>query len=128
MAGRRAGGSKGWRIGSADADGPLATFARRKIGLGRVRANWGDILRIVVPIDAGEVRACNVVRMLQRDGHPAALGEAIAMIGRIPKTLHICSAGRRGGLPARHQGHAQPPGRPPRPRGQDVARQEGRAV
>jgi hypothetical protein len=29
--------------------------------------------------------------MLQRDGHPTALGEAIAMYGRIPKTLHICS-------------------------------------
>jgi len=29
--------------------------------------------------------------MLQRDGHPTALGEAIAVYGRIPKTLHICA-------------------------------------
>jgi hypothetical protein len=29
--------------------------------------------------------------MLQRDGHPTALGEAIAMYGRIFKTLHILS-------------------------------------
>ena len=31
----------------------------------------------------------HVVRMLQRDGHPTALGEAIASYGRIPKTLHL---------------------------------------
>jgi len=82
---------KGWRI-SATADyGPLSTFARGRIDLGRVRANWSDILRVVVSIYTGEVRAYDVVRMLQRDRHPTALGEAIAMYGRIPKTLHICS-------------------------------------
>jgi hypothetical protein len=32
-----------------------------------------------------------VVRALQRDGHPTALGEAIATYGRIFKTLHILS-------------------------------------
>jgi TnpA family transposase len=46
---------------------------------------------VVVSIHTGEVRAYDVIRMLQRDGHPIALGEAIAMYGRIPKTLHICS-------------------------------------
>jgi len=82
---------KGWRI-SASADyGPLSTFARGKIDLAKVRAHWHDILRVVVSIYTGEVRAYDVVRMLQRDGHPTALGEAIAMYGRIPKTLHICS-------------------------------------
>ncbi|MGH3260220.1 MAG: Tn3 family transposase [Streptosporangiaceae bacterium] len=82
---------KGWRI-SATADyGPLTTFARGKVDLARVHANWRDILRVVVSIHTGEVRAYDVVRMLQSDGHPTALGEAIAMYGRIPKTLHICS-------------------------------------
>ncbi len=37
------------------------------------------------------MRAYDVVTMLQRDGHPTALGEAIAMYGRIFKTLHILS-------------------------------------
>jgi hypothetical protein len=32
------------------------------------------------------VRAYDVVTMLQRDGHPTALGEAIAMYGRIFKS------------------------------------------
>ena len=37
-------------------------------------------------IYTGEVRAYDVVRMLQRDGHPTPLGEAIASYGRIFKT------------------------------------------
>jgi TnpA family transposase len=82
---------KGWRISPSADYGPLSTFARGRIDLGRIRANWSDILRVVVSIYTGEVRAYDVVRMLQRDGHPTALGEAIAMYGRIPKTLHICS-------------------------------------
>lgn len=82
---------KGWRISAAADYGPLSTFARGRIDLGKIRANWHDILRVAVSIHTGEVRAYDVVRMLQRDGHPTALGEAIAMYGRIPKTLHICS-------------------------------------
>lgn len=84
-------GQKGWRV-SASADyGPLSAFARGKVDLAKVRAHWHDILRVVVSIYTGEVRAYDVVRMLQRDGHPTALGEAIASYGRIPKTLHICA-------------------------------------
>ncbi len=80
---------KGWRInGSADY-GPLNTFARGKIDLRKVRRNWEDILRVVSSIYTGTVRAYDVVTMLQRDGHPTALGEAIAAYGRIFKTLHI---------------------------------------
>jgi TnpA family transposase len=82
---------KGWRI-SADADyGPLNTFARGKIDLGKVRRNWDDILRVVASIYTGTVRAYDVVTMLQRDGHPTALGEAVAAYGRIFKSMHILS-------------------------------------
>jgi len=80
---------KGWRI-SPDADyGPLNTFARGKIDLDKVRRNWDDIMRVVASIYTGTVRAYDVVTMLQRDGHPTALGEAIAAYGRIFKSLHI---------------------------------------
>ena len=82
---------KGWRISPSADYGPLNAFARGRIDLGRIRAHWHDILRVVVSIYTGEVRAYDVVRMLQRDGHPTALGEAIASYGRIPKTLHICT-------------------------------------
>ena len=82
---------KGWRI-KGDADyGPLNTFARGKVDLAKVRRNWEDILRVVASIYTGTVRAFDVVTMLQRDGHPTALGEAIAMYGRIFKSLHILS-------------------------------------
>lgn len=80
---------KGWRISSSADYGPLGTFARGKIDLRKIRRNWEDMLRVVASIYTGTVRAYDVVTMLQRDGHPTALGEAIASYGRIFKTLHI---------------------------------------
>ncbi|GII05504.1 Tn3 family transposase [Planobispora takensis] len=90
---------KGWRIsGSADY-GPLGTFARGKIDLGKIRRNWEDILRVVASLYTGTVRAYDVVTMLQRDGHPAALGEAIASYGRncltLWNTVYLDAAVRR---------------------------------
>lgn len=46
-------------------------------------------MRVVASINTGTVRAYDVVTMLQRDGHPTALGEATASYGRIFKSLHI---------------------------------------
>ncbi|MGH3190136.1 MAG: Tn3 family transposase, partial [Streptosporangiaceae bacterium] len=80
---------KGWRLDAGADYGPLNTFARGKIDLARIRKNWPDILRVVASIYTGSVRAYDVVTMLQRDGHPTALGEAIAAYGRIFKSLHI---------------------------------------
>lgn len=80
---------KGWRINTGADYGPLDTFARGKVDLGKIRRNWDDIVRVVSSIYTGSVRAYDVVTMLQRDGHPTALGEAIAAYGRIFKTLHI---------------------------------------
>ncbi|CNF13187.1 Transposase and inactivated derivatives%2C TnpA family [Mycobacterium tuberculosis] len=79
---------KGWRIQDADY-GPLSRFARGRIDLDKIRRHWDDILRVVVSIYTGQVRAHDVMKMLQRDGNPTQLGEAIAHYGRIFKTLHI---------------------------------------
>jgi TnpA family transposase len=80
-----------WRI-SASADyGALNTAARGRIDLGKIRRHWADILRVVASIHTGAVRAYDVIRMLQRDGNPTPLGEAIASYGRIFKTQHILS-------------------------------------
>ncbi|ROO86434.1 TnpA family transposase [Actinocorallia herbida] len=79
---------KGWRIQNTDY-GPLNRFVRGKIDLDKIRRHWGDILRVVVSIYTGEVRAHDVLRMIQRDGNPTPLGDAIAHYGRIFKTLHI---------------------------------------
>ncbi|WP_202126077.1 Tn3 family transposase [Actinomadura physcomitrii] len=79
---------KGWRIQDADY-GTLTRFARGKIDLAKIKRHWHDILRVVVSIYTGQVRAHDVMRMLQRDGNPTQLSEAIAHYGRIFKTLHI---------------------------------------
>jgi len=80
---------RGWRIDAHADYGPLNTLARGRIDLSRVRRHWPDILRVVGSIFTGAGRAYDVVRMLQRDGHPTPLGEAIASYGRIFKSLHI---------------------------------------
>ncbi|WP_372470443.1 Tn3 family transposase [Nonomuraea aurantiaca] len=60
-----------------------------KIDLRKIRKHWGAILRVVASIYTGEVRAYDVVTMLQRDGHPTALGEAIAAYGRHLQVLAV---------------------------------------
>jgi TnpA family transposase len=80
---------RSWRI-DRDADyGPLNTAARGRLDLGKIRRHWPDILRVIGSIYTGAVRAYDIVRMLQRDGNPTPLGEAIAAYGRIFKSLHI---------------------------------------
>lgn len=67
--------AKLWRI-NANADyGPLATAARGKIDLGRVRTHWPDLLRLAGSIHTGAVSAHDVLRMLAHGGNPTQLGE-----------------------------------------------------
>ena len=78
-----------WRA-DRDADyGALNQLARGRLNLDRVRAWWPEILRLVGSMYTGRVSPYDVVRMLQRDGHPTALGEAINTYGRIFKSLHV---------------------------------------
>jgi TnpA family transposase len=82
---------KGWRAGNSADYGSLSTFARGKLDLDKVRRHWSEILRLIATIYTSKVSASDVVRALQRGGHPTALGEAIATDGRIFKTFHILS-------------------------------------
>ena len=50
-----------------------------QVDLGKIRRNWEDIFRVPASIYTGTVRAYDVVTMLQRDGQPTALGEAIPL-------------------------------------------------
>ena len=56
-----------------------------------------------------------MIRILQHDGRPTQLGEAIARYGRIFKTLHVLTFVDDPAYRRAAQGHAQPAGRPPRP-------------
>jgi TnpA family transposase len=70
-----------WRIDPGADYGPLNTAARGKIDLSRIRRWWPDILRVTASVHSGTVRAYDVIRMLQRDGHPTPLGEASRCTG-----------------------------------------------
>ncbi|MGB6162281.1 MAG: Tn3 family transposase [Pseudonocardiaceae bacterium] len=83
---------KGWRIKPEGGYGALDTFARGLIDLNKIRSRWEEILRVVVSIHTGAIRAYDVVTILQREGRLSPLGEAIASYGRIFKTLHILAA------------------------------------
>ena len=78
-----------WRVDAGADYGALNQAARGKLNLGRVATLWPDTLRLVGSIYTGEVNPYDVVRMLQRDGHPTALGEALNTYGRVHKTLHV---------------------------------------
>ena len=81
--------AKLWRINPGADYGPLDRAARGKIDLETVRRHWPDILRVVASIHTREISAHDVIRVLQRDGRPTQLGEAMAAYGRIFKTLHV---------------------------------------
>jgi len=78
-----------WRTDRTADYGALDHAARGRLDIDKIRTWWPDILRLVASIYTGAVTAYDVVRMLQRDGHPTALGEAINTYGRIFKSLHI---------------------------------------
>lgn len=78
-----------WR-GDPTADyGLLNPVARGRINLAQIHRHWPDIVRVAASIHTGAVRAYDVIRMIQRDGNPTPLGNAIAHYGRIFKSLHI---------------------------------------
>ena len=81
---------KMWTIGRPPAAyGPFVAAARGRISIKRIEQHWPDIMRVVGSIHTGAVRAYDIVRMLQRDGRPTPLGEAIMAYGRIFKSLHM---------------------------------------
>lgn len=81
--------AKLWRINPSADYGRLDQTARGKIDIEKVRRHWPDICRITASIHTREVSAHDVIRILQRDGRPTDLGEAVAHYGRIFKTLHV---------------------------------------
>jgi TnpA family transposase len=80
---------RAWRTDRHADYGQLNEVARGRLDLAKIHRHWPDILRVVASIYTGQVRAYDVTRMLQRDGNPTPLGEAIQHYGRIFKSLHI---------------------------------------
>jgi len=57
--------------------------------MAKIRTHWPDMLRVAGSLVTSQVRAYDLLRMIGRDGHPSALGQAFAEYGRIAKTLHL---------------------------------------
>lgn len=76
-----------WRM-DANADyGALNRVARQRINSRLITEHWADILRVAGTLHTRTVTASELIRALQRAGHPTALARAIAEIGRIDKTI-----------------------------------------
>ncbi|GGT93137.1 hypothetical protein GCM10010272_42490 [Streptomyces lateritius] len=78
-----------WRTNTAGDHGPLQPVFKHTVRLDRVRAHWGDMLRVAGSLTLGEVHARDLIRLLSRDGKPTGLGDAFAQCGRIYRTLHL---------------------------------------
>lgn len=69
--------------------GPLNALARHKVTTTRIASHWADMQRVAASLAMGTVRACDLLRMLGRDGSPTPLGQALADYGKSAKTLHL---------------------------------------
>jgi TnpA family transposase len=78
-----------WRTDPAADYGALNSAARGRLDLDRAARHWPEMLRVVGSIHTGEVRAFDVMRILQRDGSPTPLGDAFAHYGRVFKSRHL---------------------------------------
>jgi TnpA family transposase len=81
--------AKLWRINRGADYAALNRAARGQIDIEKIARHWPDILRVICSIYTRTISANDVIRLLQRGGRPTMLGEAIAMYGRIFKTLHV---------------------------------------
>ncbi|WP_344948297.1 Tn3 family transposase [Sphaerisporangium flaviroseum] len=78
-----------WRTNTRAVYGPLEHMSRHVVRLDKIRAHWGNMLRVAGSLTMGTVRAYDLIRMLSADGRTTGLGEAFAHYGRISKTLHL---------------------------------------
>jgi len=69
--------------------GPLEPIARNTVNVAKIATQWPDLLRVAGSLVTSQVRACDLLRMSGRDGHPTPLGQAFTEYGRIAKTLHL---------------------------------------
>ncbi len=69
--------------------GPLNGLARHRINGDLIANHWDDMLRVAGSLKLGTVHATDLMRALQRGGHPSALARAIGEVGRITKSLYL---------------------------------------
>lgn len=111
-----------WRANTAADYGPLQPVSNHTIRLDRIRAHWGDMLRVAGSLAPGEVRGHDLIRMLSRDGKPTGLGDAFAHYGTDLQDPAPSPVRLRRGIPAHDRRPAQRHRGPPSPRPEDLLR------
>ncbi|MBD3006438.1 Tn3 family transposase [Streptomyces sp. 5-10] len=80
-----------WHTNTAADYGPLQPISKHTVRLDRVRAHWGDMLRVASSPTLGEVRGYDPICMLSPDGRPTGLGDAFAATA-VSSRLSTCSS------------------------------------
>ena len=64
-------------------------LARNRINRELIARNWDDMLRVAGSLKMGTVGAVELMRSLESGSRASRLGQALAELGRIPKTVHL---------------------------------------
>src|SRR5438445_11762808 len=64
-------------------------LARNRINRELITRNWDDMLRMAGSLKMSTVGAVELMRSLQGGSRASRLGQALAELGRIPKTVHL---------------------------------------
>ena len=78
-----------WRVSREASYGALNDVSKHRINTALISEHWEDILRLIGSLKLGAVKATDVMRVLSRDGSTSGLGNAIAELGRMSKTLYL---------------------------------------
>jgi TnpA family transposase len=78
-----------WRLDRSADYGPMNGLARNGINRELIARNWDDMLRVAGSLKMGTVGALELMRSLQSGSRASRLGQALAELGRIPKTVHL---------------------------------------
>ncbi len=81
--------SRYWRISRKSDYGQLNDIAKNRINTALLADHWQDVLRLVGSLKVGAVKAPEIMRILARDGKTTGLGNAVAEVGRVAKTLYL---------------------------------------
>jgi len=78
-----------WRLDRSADYGLMNGLARNRINRELIARNWDDMLRVAGSLKMGTVGAVELMRSLQGGSRASRLGQALAELGRIPKTVHL---------------------------------------
>ncbi|MCP4285211.1 MAG: Tn3 family transposase, partial [Gammaproteobacteria bacterium] len=83
------GSARFWRIDPSANYGVLDELACQRINTDLIARHWDDLLRIAGSLKLGTVNAAELVRSLLKSDRPSGLTQAVANLGRIPKTIYL---------------------------------------